>query len=143
MTDFKKDEPGARSRVEFVCTDRGQHSSVRLGHSLVGAVIHSRRSKWNTTQKRWSNDVGSWSRRDPGMFAIKKRPQRSNLPGAREVTFQKYVTTWGDPLKPEGTEFLCPKCPRNPQKQQKWLETFMAGIRAAGIAEVDISLYLD
>ncbi len=137
MTEFKKEEPGGRLRISFICTDRGQHRSVELGYSLGGAVVHSRGTAGRNTSinSPWSPD-GDWiGFRDPGRYAAKKAHG-----GYRLVQF---VTTWGDPMRPVGTEFCCPKCPRNPQKSREWMETFMAGIRAAGITEVDISRYMD
>jgi hypothetical protein len=136
VTEFKKEEQGARLRVDFICTNRGQHRPVPLGDSWGGAVIHNRRARNSPTRSPWGDD-GSWvGFRDPGQRAVKKDH------GQRKLV--QYVTTWGpDLMRPEGTEFRCPKCPRNPQKSQEWMETFMAGIRAAGITEVDISRYLD
>lgn len=123
MIEFKKEEPGRRLRVTFICTDQGQHKPLELGHSWIGAIVHSHHRTRNAPV------------RSPWGHAVKMDH------GQRKLV--QYVTTWGDPMRPDGTEFCCPKCARNPQKRQDWMESFMAGIRAAGITEVDISRYLD
>lgn len=137
MTEFKKEEPGARLRVTFICTDQGQHKPLELGHSWIGAVVSSRSTAGRNAPVKspWGAD-GEWvGFRDRGRHAVKMDH------GQRKLV--QYVTTWGNPMRPQGIEFCCPKCARNPQKRQDWMESFMAGIRAAGITEVDISRYLD
>lgn len=127
------------TRIEFVCTNRRQHRPVELGHIPAGttsAAIFSRVAR-NEPKKPFWDEAGKYiGGLAPGTYAARKVHGQTMM--------RRYVTTWGeDPLRPDGTEFLCPKCGRNPQKKQDWIKTFVAGIRAARIAEVDISLYLD
>lgn len=126
---------GTVVKVFFVCTDRDTHREVRLGHSHDWVpVIHARTSRNIRVFDNPLNEKGEWATSWPtrGTFALRTQHGRQGL--------SQYVTTWGDdPLNPDGTQFLCPKCGRNPQLRTENLCALMAEMKRQGTTRFDVS----
>lgn len=96
--------------IKFFCDDKGQHTVVRL--------------------REWGGH------RDPAVDPFRGRSGRRRKGGRIEAQVHLQPLRPGDFRKAsEGLELLCPTCGRNPQISEANLEK----LRAAGIAEVDIS----
>lgn len=101
--------------IEFFCEDKGRHRRIWLRTPFGG-----RNAK--------SPDTGSKARKlDHGIVTLR---YQSRITGVRTPH------GWLDQTKPTGRELLCPRCGRNPQLSAEKLDL----LKAAGLAEVDISL---
>lgn len=100
--------------VLFVCTDRGQHDPIEIGYSPAEWPRIVRESFHNAITQR-------------GASALAER--RREYPIMDTSTAMRGIVT----------EFHCPGCPRNPQRNMFQLAQEIEAFDAGGMSEVDIS----